>query len=130
MVVTVSSTTVPLPGSISSLFLETTSRKWRSASCTWRTWTWRSRRGFLSSCSAAVPRGSRGVLGEEGETALVAPALPPPPPTPPPGERICESFSRKSSLKERARRANLPPRAFPAGRSSTSVTQEPRLMSY
>lgn len=42
----------------------------------------------------------------------------------PPGERICESFSRKSSLKERARRANLPPRGLPTCRSSTSGKQE------
>jgi hypothetical protein len=35
-----------------------------------------------------------------------------------------ESFSRKSSLKERARRASLPPRAFPLERSSTSARRE------
>jgi len=119
----VSRTIVPFPGSISSFFLDTTSRKWSSASCTCRTWMCRSRRGFLSRVPASLEPGaflSRGVRGDEGEAALVAAPLPPPPPPP---ERMWESFSRKSSLKERARRASLPPRAFPLKRSSTSATK-------
>lgn len=133
MVVTVSRTMVPLPGSISSFFFDTTSRKWSSASCTCRTWICRSRRGFLSRVVApSVQPGallSRGVRGEEGEAALVAAPLPPPP-LPLPGERMWESFSRKSSLKERARRASLPPRAFPLERSSTSVTDNKQKIEY
>lgn len=113
---------VPFPGSISSFFFNTTSLKWSSASCTCRTWMCRSRRGFLSRVASVHPGAllSRGVRGEEGEAALVAAPLPPPP-LPLPGERMWESFSRKSSLNERARRASLPPRAFPPDRSSTSV---------
>lgn len=72
---------------------------------------------------------SRGVRGEEGEAALVAAPLPPPP-LPLPGERMWESFSRKSSLKERARRASLPPRAFPLERSSTSVTDNKQKIEH
>jgi len=131
IVVTVSRTIVPFPGSISSFFLDTTSRKWSSASWTCRTWMCRSRRGFLSRVlPGSLQPGtllSRGVRGDEGEAALVPVPLPPPPPPPPPpplplpGERMWESFSRKSSLKERARRASLPPRAFPLERSSTSA---------
>lgn len=115
---------MPFPGSISSFFFNTTSLKWSSASCTCRTWMCRSRRGFLSRVASAHPGAllSRGVRGEEGEAALVAAPLPPPP-LPLPGERMWESFSRKSSLNERARRASLPPRAFPPDRSSTSDSE-------
>jgi len=49
-------------------------------------------------------------LGDCGDPERAL-AVPPPPPVP--DDRIWESTSRKSSLKERALRASLLPRCFP-----------------
>lgn len=104
-----SRTTVPLPGNISSLSLATTSRKCLRAIWVWRTWASRSAAGGRSRDG---PRG-RGEDGEPARDPARDPALAPDPP----GDRICDRIPRKSSLKERARRASRLPRDFPPGES-------------
>lgn len=118
---------VPFPGSISSLFLLTTSLRCFSAKWTWKrhkltlhrpqkchtnffvmsqkacnrhntcltSWS-SSRSGLAGSSRSPLVVGLVGILGECGDCERGF-------------ERMLDNLSRKSSLKERARRASLPP---------------------
>ena len=86
----------------------------------------RSRRGFFSMAPSTVSMLATfwlvRVLGEWGDPARCV--------FPPPGDRICDKISRKSSLKERARRASFPPRGFVFGVVLLSDSATPTLISH
>jgi len=86
----------------------------------------RSRRGFFSMAPSTVSMLATlwlvRVLGEWGDPARCV--------FPPPGDRICDKISRKSSLKERARRASFPPRGFVFGVVLLSDSATPTHISH
>jgi hypothetical protein len=75
-----------------------------------------------STVSILVPLWPVRFLGEWGDPERC--------PLPPPGDRICDKISKKSSLKERARRASFPPRGFVFGVVLLSDSETPVLVSH